>query len=49
MSGFELIDIYNELANYTISVMRSRAHSDAKELPELIETLIKLYQYIKEE
>lgn len=48
MSGFELIDIYNELANYTISVMRSRAHSGANDLPELIETLIKLYQCIKE-
>ena len=44
-----LINIYNELANYTISVIRSRAHSGAKELPELVETLIKLYQCIKEE
>lgn len=45
----ELIEIYNELANYIISVMRSRAHFGAKELPELIETLVKLYQCIKEE
>ena len=44
-----LINVYNELVNYTISVIRSRAHSGAKELPELVETLIKLYQCIKEE
>ena len=44
-----LINIYNELANYTISVIRSRAHSGAKELPELIDALMKLYQCIKEE
>ena len=46
----KLIDIYNELANYTISVIRNRAYySGTKELPELVETLIKLYQCIKEE
>ena len=49
MSGFKLVEIYNELANYTISVIRDRTHFGAKELPELVETLIKLYQCIKEE
>lgn len=45
----ELIEIYDELANYTVSVMRNHAHSRAKELPELIETLIKLKRFIKQE
>lgn len=49
MSGFELVEIYNELSNYVISVLRSHHHPNAAKLPELIGALVKLYQCIKEE